>query len=145
MKLASADLIDQPHCPLVAIIFPVRHFLSPYGSMLLTIEQMVNTRTKITLQDFEPVEWGGWISQAAIFLMFWTVFGNISVCSCAWEHLLNERVTWTLNWVHYYMTVDRWTWKKIYVWCHVDDKEVRSDESCMLKCVHEFGIYVFFF
>lgn len=59
MKLASADLIDQPHCPLVAIIFPVRHFLSPYGSMLLTIEQMVNTRTKITLQDFEPVEWGG--------------------------------------------------------------------------------------
>lgn len=60
-------------------------------------------------QDLEPIKKRGRICQAAILLISWVVFGNVTICTSAEEDFLNatgEGVTQVLDRVHHHTTVD---------------------------------------
>lgn len=66
-------------------------------------------------QDLESVKQRWSICQASILLIGGVVFGNVAVCSCAEEDLLNaagEGVTQVLDWVHHHTAVDHGAWSK---------------------------------
>lgn len=64
-------------------------------------------------QNLESVKQRGRICQAAILLVGGVIFGDVSICSGAEEHLLDaagEGVTQVLDRVYHYTSINRGAW-----------------------------------